>query len=63
MSKITNTNGGKVLCRPFSSYKKLLDRVAFCIAYIALRVGCKIVAYNAISVGVGRRNTLFCVYV
>ena len=28
-SKITNTNGGKLLCRPSSSYKKLLDRVTF----------------------------------
>ena len=28
-SKITNNNGGKLLRRPSSSYKKLLDRVAF----------------------------------
>ena len=61
-SKITNTNGGKLLHRP-SSYKKLLDTVVFWIAYSALRVEYKIVAYNATSVGVGRRNALFCVYV
>ena len=30
---------------------------------IAWRVGYKIVAYNATSVGVGKRNTLFCVCV
>ena len=56
------TNGGKLLCRP-SSYKKLLDRVTFWIVYVAWRVGYKIVAYNATSVGVGRRNILFCVCV
>ena len=57
---MTNTTGGKLLRRP-SSYKKLLDKVTFCIAYIALRVGYKIVAYNATFVGMGRRTTLFCV--
>ena len=41
------TNGRKLLRRSSSSYKKLLDRVAFWIVY-------KIVAYNATSVGVGR---------
>ena len=56
------TNGGKLLCRP-SSYEKLLDRVTFWIVYVAWRVGYKIVAYNATSVGVGRRNILFCVCV
>ena len=58
--KITNTNGGKLLRRP-SSYKKLLDKGAFWIVYIAWRVGYKIVACNATSVGVGRTNTLFWV--
>ena len=57
--KITNTNGGKLLRRPSSRYKKLLDRVAFWIVYIARRVGYKMVAYNATSVEVGRRNRLF----
>ena len=28
-SKIPNTNGGEVLCRPSDSYRKLLDRLAF----------------------------------
>ena len=56
------TNGGKLLCRP-SSYKKLLDRVTFWIVYVAWRVGYKIVAYNATSVGVVRRNILLCVCV
>ena len=59
---ITNTNSGKLLCRP-SSYKKLLDRVVFWIVYIAWRVVYKIAAYNATSVGVGRKNRLFCVCV
>ena len=54
-----NTNGGKLLCRPSSGYKKLLDRVTFWIVHITLRVGYKIVAFNATSVGVGRRNYLF----
>ena len=31
--------------------------------YIAWRLGYKTVAYNASSVGVGRRNVLFCVCV
>ena len=44
--------------RPFSSYKKLLDRVSFWIMYIPWRVGYKIAAYNATSVGVGRKNIL-----
>ena len=35
-SKIPNTNGGKLLRRPSTSYKKLLDRVTFGIIYIAL---------------------------
>ena len=52
--KITNTNSGKLLCRPSSSYK-LLDRIV----YIAWRVGHKIVAYNATSVRMGRRNSFF----
>ena len=60
---ITSTNGGKLLCRPSSSYKKLLDRVAFWIVYIAWRVGYKILGNNATSVGVGRRNDFFCEYV
>ena len=34
-SKIPNTSGGKLLCRPSSSHKKLLDRVAFGIMYVA----------------------------
>ena len=55
-----NSNGGKLLCRPSSRYKNLLDRVAFRIVYITWRVGYKIVAYNATSVGVERRNRLFC---
>ena len=62
-SKVTNTNGGKLPCRPSSSYKKLLDRVTFWIVYIAWRVGYKIAAYSATSVGVGRKNRLFCVCV
>ena len=49
--------------RPSSSYKKLLDRVAFWTMYIAWGVGYKIAAYNATSVGVGRKNILFCVCV
>ena len=57
--KITNTNGGKLLRRPSSSYKKLLDKSAFWTVYIAWRVGYKIVACNTTSVGVGRTNTLF----
>ena len=56
---ITNINGEKLIRSPSSSYKRLLDRVTFGIMYIAWRVGCKIVARNATSVGVGRRNTLF----
>ena len=58
-SKITNTNRGKLLCSPSSRYKKVLDQVAFWIVYITWRVGYKIVAYNATSVGVGRRNRPF----
>ena len=58
-SKITNTNGGKLFRRPSSSYKKLLDRVAFWTGYIAWRVGYKFVTYNATSAGVGERNRLF----
>ena len=62
-SKITNINGGKLFCRPPSSYRKLLDRVAFWIVYIAWRVGYKTGAYNnATSVGVGRWNKLSCVW-
>ena len=57
--KITNTNGGQLFCRPSSSYKKLLDRAAFWIVYIAWREVYKIVAYNATSVEIGRRNRLF----
>ena len=49
--------------RPSSSYKKLLDRVAFWIVYIAWRVWYKVFAHNATSVGVGRGNRLFCVCV
>ena len=48
---------GKSGCTPLL----LLDRVAFWIVYIAWRVGYKIVACKATSVGVGRRNTLFWV--
>ena len=46
-----------------SSGKKLLDRVAFWIVYIAWRVAYKIAAYNATSVGVGRKKYIFCVCV
>ena len=34
-SKIPNTSGGKLLCRPSSSHKRLLDRVPFGIIYVA----------------------------
>ena len=75
-SKITNTNiftnlptiesywtESPFLHRP-SSYKKLLERAAFWIVYIAWRVGYKVVAYNTTSVGVAWRNRLFlCVCV
>ena len=61
-SKITNANGRKLLWR-LSSYKKLMHRGAFWIVYIAWRLGYKTVAYNASSVGVGKRNVLFCVCV
>ena len=57
--KITNINGRKLLCRPSSSYKKLLDRVTFWIVYNAWRGWYKTVAYNDTSVGVGRQNGLF----
>ena len=35
-SKIPSTSGGKLLCRPSSSHKRLLDRVPFEIMYVAL---------------------------
>ena len=58
-SKIINTIGGKLLRRPSSSYKKLCERATLWIVYIAWRVGYKIVAYNATSVGVGREIHFF----
>ena len=48
---------------PSSSYKKLLDRVAFWTVYIPWRAWYKTVSYHAISVGVGRQNRPFCVCV
>ena len=58
-SNIINTIGGKLLRRPSSSYKKLCERAALWIVYIAWREGYKIVAYNATSVGVGREIHFF----
>ena len=54
----------KTLLRPSSNYKKLVDKVAFSIGYIAWRLGYKIVAHDATSVGAGRRNRLLfvCMY-
>ena len=50
------------LHRPSSSYKKLLDRVAFWIVYIAWTVGYKVVAYMSFLLEWGEEIDFF-VYV
>ena len=48
------------ITRPSYSHKKLLDRVAFWIVYVAWRIGYTIAAYNATSVGVKKKNPFLC---